>query len=370
MKVCNISMSFCPIRGGQEVYIENLIKVLKKHGVESSVLQPKTECTKKNVFFVPRIPKKFLEKFIVNFPWFAFNIGLLLSKKILRSHDVIICHYAFHYPSIKWHKKVIILSHGVLWGIPPRSYFDKYHKKASLLAKTNGAFIVSNDTNFLRELGFSIKPGTGFFTEVFKNVWVVPNCVDINYFSRNPIILKEKVVLVPRNIRRDRGIHLAIEAFGIFHKQFPDFRLEIIGKGNQNDEYFNYCKELASQLKLNDKIKFVGHTEQTEMPHHYNKAMLTLIPSTEKEGTSLSALESMSCGTATITTNIGGLQDLPAVKSEPNSNDIAQKLLSTLNNAEKIAIEQQNEVRAKFNLDLWENAWIKIIKSINGQPEL
>lgn len=363
MNVCNVSMSYCPVRGGQETYIENLIKVLSEHGINPAVLQPKTSCEKNNVFFTPRIPRKFIGKFIENFPWFAFNIGLLLSKKILKQYDILICHYAFHYPSIKWHKKVIVLSHGVLWKIPPYSYFDKYHKKASLLAKKNEVFIVANDTHFLREIGFPIKPGEGVFKEVFENVWVVPNCTDTNYFVRDLKIAKEKMILVPRNIRYDRGIHLAIEAFSIFNKSHPDFIMEIVGKYG-NDNYSKYCKELVSSFKLTDKVKFVGHVEWQKIINYYNRATMTLIPSIEKEGTSLSALESMSCGTATIVTNVAGLQDLPAIKAEPTADEISKKMISAMEDLDKIAADQQNEVRTKFNLDLWGKAWMNILHTV------
>lgn len=361
-------MHYCPIIGGQEVYIKNLMAGLAKHGIVSSVLQPKKDCRESNVFFTPRFPQKILGKFIENFPWFAFNIGLFFSKKILRQYDILICHYAFHYPSVRWHKKIIILSHGVLWKIPPRSYFDKYHQRAAMRAKKEGAFIIANDTHFLRELGFSIQPGKGFFKEVFENVWVIPNCTDTEYFVKTPEIKKEKMILVPRNIREDRGIHLALEAFNIFSKEHPDFMLTIVGKGmntKKNTGYAAYCEGLVKKFGLEKRVQFAGHAEWEQMLNYYNRAMITLVPSIEKEGTSLSALESMSCGTATVVTNVAGLQDLPAIKAEPTPTAIAQQLVFTLENIDKISSQQQNTVRAGFNIRLWTDAWVRVIETIN-----
>ena len=39
IKVCNISMHYLPINGGQEVYIDNLNKILKNNNFLVSVLQ-------------------------------------------------------------------------------------------------------------------------------------------------------------------------------------------------------------------------------------------------------------------------------------------------------------------------------------------
>lgn len=363
IKICNVSMHYCPITGGQEVYIDNLINTLKNEGVDSSVLQRDTGCKKDNVFFVPYIPKNlFLHKFIDHYAWFVFNIGLFFSRKFLKKQDILICHYPFHYPPLRWHKKVIIVSHGVLWKIPPQSFFDRYHRKASIGAKDRKAFIIANDTHFLREIGFDIQPGEGFFKEVFENVWLIPNCVDVGYFVRKENIKKEKVILVPRNIRYDRGIHLAIEAFNIFIKKYPDFSLEIAG-GNES-EYFEYCKKLATDYRLADKVKFIGHIDHHELISHYNRAMICLIPSIEKEGTSLSALESMACGTATVVTNVAGLQDLPAVKTPPTPQKIAENLKIVMDNLEKISTEQQKEVCARFNIDIWNTTWMNVIKTV------
>lgn len=362
MKVCNITMSYCPIRGGQETYIENLISTFKNGEIESSVMQPDNGCIKDNVFLTPKIP---VINFIGNAKWFMFNLGLIFRKKILAEQDILICHYPFHYPSIKWHKKVIIVSHGVLWSENKRNIFDWYHKRISLKAKASGIPLVANDTNYLREVGYDIEPACGFFEQVYKNVWFIPNCVDTNYFTRKERIKKEKIILVPRNIREDRGIHLAIEAFSYFVKEHPDFKMEIIGKGT-NSEYFRRCQRLVSGNGLEGKIIFRGHIEWSEMVDQYNKSMLTLIPTLEKEGTSLSALESMSCGTATVVTDVCGLKDLPAVKASTSPKGISDALISTLSNIDEISTKQQQDVRSNFNLNLWEEAWLKVINSIKN----
>ncbi|MFA7193547.1 MAG: hypothetical protein WC087_01375 [Candidatus Paceibacterota bacterium] len=172
-KICQVTMHYLPISGGQQVYIDNLNKILVENNFDASVLQRKVKQknnTGTKIFFVTQIPRYFLlHPFIYNAGWFAFNIGLFLSKKILKDQDILICHYPFHYPPLKWHKKVIIISHGVLWSNTKKNvFFDIYHKYISKHLKNKDVFIVANDTNFLREIGYSVEPGKNMFSEVKK----------------------------------------------------------------------------------------------------------------------------------------------------------------------------------------------------------
>ena len=79
------------------------------------------------------------------------------------------------------------------------------------------------------------------------------------------------------------------------------------------------------------------------------------------EGTSLSALESMACQTAVIATNIGGLNDLPCILTNPNPKSLAQTMIENFKNREQIAQEQFNITTKIYNLDNWRRAWLKAI---------
>jgi glycosyltransferase involved in cell wall biosynthesis len=83
-----------------------------------------------------------------------------------------------------------------------------------------------------------------------------------------------------------------------------------------------------------------------------------------RKGTLLSALESMACGCSTITTNVAGLNDLPAEKAAPNPVAIKNIMIQTLKNLDKIANSQQKVVLNKFNTNLWKQAWIKVINTV------
>ncbi|MFA7193546.1 MAG: glycosyltransferase [Candidatus Paceibacterota bacterium] len=173
---------------------------------------------------------------------------------------------------------------------------------------------------------------------------------------------KEKVILVPRNISYDRGIHLAIESFNIFIKTNPDFKMLIVGSGV--GKYYNYCIDLVAKYDLNEKVIFKGQANRDEMINYYNTSLITLIPTLDKEGTSLSALESMSCGTATIVTDVAGLKDLPAYKTNPDPGSIAKSIADVLDNVDKFSTEQRGSVLENFNIKLWEKSFLNIIETI------
>lgn len=366
MKICNVSMFYHPQKGGQENYIKDLIKIFDEKGIKSIVIQPKNNYEKPIEVIYPPMSIPFKDKFshfFDKFNWIAFNIELLFSKNILRDQDVIISHYAFHYGALKQYKKLISLSHGVLWNIPAKTFFDKLFIKYNKQILKSGSTIVSNDTEYIRMLGIDIKPGENYFKEVQKNVWFIPNCVDTNIFV-NKKLQKEKVILVPRNIRKNRGIHLAIEAFAILNERVGGFKLQIVGKG-ASGEYFDYCKKLIDKFNIQDQVEFKDHAKREEMVNYFNKATLTLIPTIEKEGTSLSAIESMSCGTATVSTAIGGLKDLPTIQSSLDPKDIAQKMEYAIKNLDKVSLEQETKTRNIFNMNNWSKAWLLVTDKVS-----
>jgi glycosyltransferase involved in cell wall biosynthesis len=89
-----------------------------------------------------------------------------------------------------------------------------------------------------------------------------------------------------------------------------------------------------------------------------------LIPSVAGEGTSLSALEAMACGVATITTGIGGLADLPAVKCAPNAESLAETMREVYRDRAAIGAQQLARVRETFTRRRWEDAWARVIESL------
>lgn len=363
MKIGHITMFYKPLGGGQETYIENLNRIFRENNIIPEVVQPAYKKSKEfagdNVHMLP-ITSKF-DSFMVDSMWFLFNLGLFFYRRKLRTFDLLISHYPFHYPAIKWHKNVLVLSHGLDWHQPPKTLADRFRVYAASLCKKGKIIIVANDTHFIRKLGINVVPGERFFQEVEENVWFIPNCVDTDQFKPDTDAQREDIILVPRNIRKERGIHLAIMAFSSFSQKNKNYKLQVAGSVADKD-YFKYCQSLVERYCLQDKIVFSGSISWTKMKDCYRRARITLIPTIEMEGTSLSALESMACKTPVVSTGAGGLADLPTAKAEADSLSISAKIEEVLNDWERYSNLQYNDTKTTFNLKNWERAWLTVVR--------
>ena len=131
MKIAQVTMHYLPITGGQQTYIENLNKILAKNQHHCTVFQPyKPGIQQDNVTMMFHIPK--LNRYIDSFS--LLNFKLRFYKKSISSHDVVISHYPYHYPALKWHKNVIVVSHGVDWHEPATTRVDKNRVRAAYYA--------------------------------------------------------------------------------------------------------------------------------------------------------------------------------------------------------------------------------------------
>lgn len=80
------------------------------------------------------------------------------------------------------------------------------------------------------------------------------------------------------------------------------WRLVISGDGPMRNELI----ELATALRLSDRVRFPGHVPDAELPQLYGASDLTLVPTRTLEGYGRSTLESLACGTPVIATPMGG----------------------------------------------------------------
>lgn len=364
MNITHVTMHFFPIHGGQEIYIATLNSILRNAGIEVSVIQPSRPKNENKPNYVHYVPRLRLSRLMKGIDWLWFNLMLIKKKSFLEKQDILISHYPFHYPAVRWHKNVIVVSHGLYWSEPPRLIFDKYKKYSAFMAKKKKVLIVSNDTCFLRSIGIEAKEGEQYFSEISKNVWFIPNCVDTNKFCFKNT-QRKNIILVPRNIRKSRGIHLAIEAFRLFSQNNRDFTMKIVGRP-LSGEYYDYCSRLIRSYFLENSIHFLGNISNDNLIDIYNEAKITLIPTIDFEGTSLSALESMACKTPVVSTRVGGLLDLPTWKVGKSPEEVSNGLESILSVWKEESEKQYYYTTNTFNLDNWGNAWMFVIKSFNS----
>lgn len=364
MRIAQITYSYQPILGGADVWAHLLRRVCEEAGHEVSVYQRPAQGVDDSAVHPVYSPVARLLGTRGEFWTLPFGLPALRDE--LAQHDVLVVHYPNYHRFVEWHPRTVLVSHGVFWDDRPNALRSKIKRKLARRAYRNATAVVANDTFFLREVGEDVQPGIEPFSEVSPGRSFVPNCLDTEQFSRrepHPKLTAWPVILTPRNLYRNRGVHLAIEAFGSCAGALNEARLVVVG-GAGDPGYIARCKGLARTLGIDARVVFFGPVPWREMPAVYSAAQLTIIPTLCGEGTSLAALESMSCGIATVSTNVAGLADLPTVQCDPTPEALGEALLSAWRERDRIGREQMATVRSVYNLDNWAQAWIRILEQM------
>ncbi len=366
MKLGHIATEYKPLTGGAQTYLANLYQIFSNEGWNQTVYQFDNGVNSDELVLIPHKLKLIKGGRGVDLWW--FNAMLALKYDSLRKEDAVICHYAFHSLPLFWKKKTIVLSHGCEWDIPPTSLSQQLKIRIAKWSFKHFKYLVANDTNYFRQLGVNIKPKEHMFEEVLPGKWFIPNCVDTKAFvkTNRREDFPDNSILVARNISYARGVHLAIEAFSIFSKNHPETKLVVVGSFGDKD-YQARINKLITTNNLQSKIILKGSIPWNEMSSVYSSVEMSVVPTLQREGTSLSALEGMSCGVATVSTNVHGLADLPTEQSDPIPDALAKQMSITYQNRKSVGISQQDEVTRNYNLNNWENAWLKVLNQVSHE---
>ena len=154
---------------------------------------------------------------------------------------------------------------------------------------------------------------------------------------------------------------LAVAAFAQIARRVPKARLVVAGKPSQAAAVQEVGRQIALG-ELEERVQLIGSVPWERMPELYSAARVTVIPSRCGEGTSLAALESMACGTPVVTTNAGGLLDVPALHAEVSVRDLAEKLLYAWQNAAGIAEEQRAAALEQHSRERWQACWLRVVE--------
>lgn len=106
-----------------------------------------------------------------------------------------------------------------------------------------------------------------------------------------------------------KGQHLALAAFYILKKKYPDIYLVFIGSAVKGkDEYINSLYSSIKKLNLETCVSFVDFQENIWF--YYDAVDIVIVPSTEKESFGLVATEAMLSKKPVVAANHGGLSEI------------------------------------------------------------
>jgi len=116
--------------------------------------------------------------------------------------------------------------------------------------------------------------------------------------------VRERMVLTVARVEPVKGIHNLILAFAKVVRRYGDWKLVIVGPIN-NKRYYDCLQKRVKQLKIDDKVVFLGEIPDDELTHIYMKASIFVLPS-YVEGFSIARVEALAYGLPIITTATGG----------------------------------------------------------------
>lgn len=157
------------------------------------------------------------------------------------------------------------------------------------------------------------------YSQPAEKISVFPWGIDLNQFrksdktqARRKLRLDEDkfIVLFNRYFEPVYGVNYLLDAYRDFSSGKEDVMMLMLSDGSGKNDVLRYITEKG----LDEKVQLIGRVPNHELPDFLNAADVYVSPSLS-DGTSLSLLEAMACGTGMIVT------DVPAIKEWINSDN-------------------------------------------------
>jgi len=197
---------------------------------------------------------------------------------------------------------------------------------------------------------------------VRKKISVVPNPV---YPQKHNFENREKIILSTGRLVEQKQFDILIKAYRIIHEKHPDWRLVIVGDGPLKRN----LKQLAKQLSINEKVKFVG--EKRDLQELYSRATLYCQPSLW-EGFPNAMAEAMAAGVIPVGfRETSGVRDLitnslNGIICEPPStpDSLAFGLDRIISSPDEwLGLSgSAAQISTEYSVTRWEDAWEEVLK--------
>lgn len=352
-----------PRYGGGEKYCINLADLMRENGLEVDIYQiaPRVFEGDYHGYKVKAISHgEFYSEFNIDGVNEFYNISLdydhviynmpELSAGLMRLDALSICHGIWFDHN----------NYGPMCKYRQDKWFNYLYK-----AFENPHRIVSVDTN-------SINVIRSLWPNIASKMKFIPNFVDhTQFFPPKQARKNERLkILFPRRSQINRGSRILGDIIANVHH---DVDFYWVGEGDDYDTQLilNLCKQ-DSRLHY-EKASF------DEMPEWYRMADIVVIPTIACEGTSLSCIEALASGCATISTNVGGLTDIifdgiNGLSVDPEPHQLAEAINALIESDELREKYQKSGLESSltFSLDNWKQKWQKVLydeKWLESKPK-
>jgi glycosyltransferase involved in cell wall biosynthesis len=177
--------------------------------------------------------------------------------------------------------------------------------KGQLKYYTKNRWIRSNSNVVLKAIKEEIN------IRYFSKIVMIPNTLPLNNTGKIDFSKKEKIILYTGRIHPEKGIDLLIESFKLLKNE--EWNLHIVGPysiaaGGGGDSYLNYLKKKSRGVN----ILFLEPLFDANLLNvTYLRSSIFVYPSIAENGETfgVSPLEAMSCGCATIVSDLDCFKD-------------------------------------------------------------
>lgn len=301
-----------------------------------------------------------ISKSIITNRYFSNLWSLLIL--MLQKGDVIFYPTMFA-PLVKFgNKKVVTTIHDIAFITQAKSFsifFQIYYKYSikRVIKKADRIITVSN---------FSKKEIEKYFPKSIGKINVIHLGMDSIFRPMNNIEKKNQILYVGSLNERKNFIGV-LKAFDLLNKN--EYKLVIVGNFFGTFNLSNEAQEYINRAKNNPNIEFKHGVSNEELVTIYNQSKLFLFPSFY-EGFGLPVLESMSCGTPVICSNISSLPEVggdAVIYCNPYDIDDIKNKMELVLNDENLQIEMIQKGLNRSKLFSWEKSTqehIKIFKEL------
>ncbi len=318
--------------GGMNVYIRELATELGRRGNTVDIFTRQTHAsTPKVVQLAPNVrvihihagPKSPLHKnsLFSYIPSFVAQVAMFADAEA-RRYDILHSHY--------WLSGVAGVELAWHWDIPHVTMFHTLARLKQLAHpdEQEPQQRLDMEQRLLQSVDCVIAATTDERTQMMRycgapmnRVQVIPCGVNLELFipyaqqqarMQMGLDVHQPLLLFAGRLDPFKGPDILLRAAAMMEEKA---RIVIVGGSLTDDRDLQNLRVLASELNIEQRVKFLGAQPQHVLPYLYSAADVTIVPSYH-ESFGLVAVESLACGTPVVATRAGGLTTI--VRNDEN----------------------------------------------------
>lgn len=219
-----------------------------------------------------------------------------------------------------------------------QDYLALYDKKYRLLANYKHSYIIPVSKDMIPKLQ----------EYNFKNIIHSPIGAKPFFFDIQPDYNSNNLLAMGRFVDIKSPLD-TIRAFKIVNEKFPEIQLNFVGVG----DLWEGAKQLAKELKISDKIDFIGAINQQRQTELFKETSIFLQHSVtaengDSEGTPVVIIEASAAGIPIVSTRHAGIIDIVKnnetgfLVEEHDYEAMAEKIILLLENRDQLKTFGEN----------------------------